>query len=201
MRRGSDMTALAQLPLFYATRDGQARRIAERVQARLADQAIPAQPTDLAAGLPSASEMLHSPLIVLVAAVRYGRHLRAATRFLALYRSLPSPPPLVLVSVNLTARKAGKDTPEGNPYLRKLIARYRLAPVVAAAIGGRLDYALYPWWDREIIRLIMRLTGGPTDPSTSIDYASPEAIDDVAAQVAALHRAGSAERPAPGSAA
>ena len=55
-------------------------------------------------------------------------------------------------------------------------------------MDARLDYALYPWWDREIIRLIMRLTGGPTDPATSIDYAAPEAIDDVAARIARLYR-------------
>jgi menaquinone-dependent protoporphyrinogen oxidase len=176
------------LPLFYATRDGQARRIAERIQARLAEQGVAARPVDLAAGLPGAAELARIPLVVLVAAVRYGRHLKDATRFLARYRSLALPPPLVLVSVNLTARKPGKDTREGNPYLRKLIGRHRLEPAVAVAIGGRLDYALYRWWDRAIIRLIMRLTGGPTDPATAIDYAKPEAIDDVAAEIARLGR-------------
>jgi menaquinone-dependent protoporphyrinogen oxidase len=177
------------LPLFYATRDGQARRIATRIEARLAEQAVAAHIVDLAAGLPSLDDLRQAPVVVLVAAVRYGRHLRAATRFLALYQALRSPPPLVLVSVNLTARKPGKDTAEGNPYLRKLIGRYRLAPAIAVAIGGRLDYARYRWWDREIIRLIMRLTGGPTDPGTAIDYASPEAIDSVAARITKLCRA------------
>jgi len=178
----------SDLPLFYATRDGQARRIAERIGVRLAEQGIAARLSDLAAGLPTAAVLSAVPLVVLVAAVRYGRHLRPATRLLALFRTLPAPPPLVLVSVNLTARKPGKDTAQGNPYLRKLIARYRLAPAVAAAIGGRLDYALYPWWDREIIRLIMRLTSGPTDPTTAIDYASPQAIDDLTARIAELWR-------------
>jgi len=169
--------------LFYATRDGQARRIAERIAARLAEKGIAADPTDLATAPPTPAELAPASLIVLVAAVRYGRHLGQARRFLAAYRALAAPPPLALVSVNLTARKPGKDTADGNPYLRKLIDRYGLQPVIAAAIGGKLDYARYRWWDRQIIRFIMRLTGGPTDPTTCIDYASPAAIDEVAAQI------------------
>jgi menaquinone-dependent protoporphyrinogen oxidase len=35
---------------------------------------------------------------------------------------------------------------------------------LAVAIVGGLDDARWRWWDRPIIRLIMRLTGGPTDP-------------------------------------
>ena len=131
-----------ELPLYYATRDGQARRIATRIQARLIEQAVPARPVDLAAEPPTSGNLSQLPMIVLVAAVRYGRHLRPAIGFLELYRALPAPPPLVLVSVNLTARKPGKDTAEGNPYLRKLIARHGLEPAVAVANGGRRDYAL-----------------------------------------------------------
>jgi menaquinone-dependent protoporphyrinogen oxidase len=183
-----------ELPLYYATRDGQARRIATRIQARLMEQAVSARPVDLAGERLVSSDLSQLPLAVLVAAVRYGRHLPEAIRFLELYSALPVRAPLVLVSVNLTARKPGKDTAEGNPYLRKLIARHRLEPAVALAIGGRLDYALYTWWDREIIRLIMRLTGGPTDPRTAIDYASPEAIDQVAARIAELYRAADSAR-------
>jgi menaquinone-dependent protoporphyrinogen oxidase len=175
--------------LFYATRDGQSRRIAERIQARLADSAISTNPVDLATERHPSDDIRAAALVLLVASVRYGRHLSEATKFLAAYRALASPPPLVLVSVNLTARKPGKDTAQGNPYLRKLISRYGLQPALAVAIAGRLDYARYRWWDRQIIRLIMRLTGGPTDPTTCIDYASPTAVDDLAAHVVRLYRA------------
>jgi menaquinone-dependent protoporphyrinogen oxidase len=185
---GADGASVANpVRLFYATRDGQSRRIAERIQARLADSAICTDPVDLARECPMS--VGDAALVLLVASVRYGRHLGEATRFLAAYRALAAPPPLVLVSVNLTARKPGKDTAQGNPYLRKLIGRYGLQPALAVAIAGRLDYARYRWWDRQIIRLIMTLTGGPTDPTACIDYASPAAIDDVASQVVRLYRA------------
>ena len=128
-----------------------------------------------------------APLVVVVAAVRYGRHLPEAERFFATYRALPAPAPLVFVSVNLTARKPGKDTEAGNRYLRKSIARHRLTPALAAAVAGRLDYPHYGWLDRQVIRLIMKLTGGPTDPQSCVEFTAWKAVDEIASRIADLH--------------
>jgi menaquinone-dependent protoporphyrinogen oxidase len=88
----------------------------------------------------------------------------------------------------LTARKPGKTSATGTPYLRKLRARDRLTPALAVAFAGRLDYRRYSWRDRQIIRFIMLLTRGPTDPDTCIEYTSWPAVDEFAAGVADLHR-------------
>jgi menaquinone-dependent protoporphyrinogen oxidase len=175
------------MELFYATRDGQSRRIAERIANRLATHGIPALPRDLTGVSLTPSSLAAARLVVVVAAVRYGRPLPEAEQFLASFRMLREPPQLVLLSVNLTARKPGKDTVEGNAYLRKSIARHRLAPVFALAIGGRLDYSRYRWMDRQLIRFIMKLTGGPTDPKTCVEYTPWDVVDDVALRIAALH--------------
>ena len=173
---------------YYATRDGQSRRVAERIGARLCEHGIATAPEDLAVAAPTAVNLTGTPLLILVAAIRYGRHLPEANRLLAMYSGLAKRPPLVLVSVNLTARKPGKDTPEGNAYLRKAIARYRLAPVLATAIAGRLDYSLYSWFDRQMIRLIMLLTGGPTDSAAQVEYTDWSSVDAFAARIAGLRR-------------
>jgi menaquinone-dependent protoporphyrinogen oxidase len=175
------------MELFYATRDGQSRRIAERIANRLETHGIPALPRDLAGVSLTPSSLAAARLVVVVAAVRYGRPLPEAEQFLAGFRMLREPPQLVLLSVNLTARKPGKDTVEGNAYLRKSIVRHRLAPVLALAIGGRLDYSRYRWMDRQLIRFIMKLTGGPTDPRTCVEYTRWDVVDDVALRIAALH--------------
>ncbi len=174
--------------LYYATRDGQSRHIAEHISRRLAASGIVATPQNLAAAPVSAAELAQASVVVLVAAVRYGRHLHEADRFLASYASLQSPPPLALASVNLTARKPAKATATGNGYLRKAIARHRLAPALAVAFAGRLDYPSYGWLDRQIIRFIMLLTRGPTDPSTCVEYTSWPAVDEFAARIAELPR-------------
>ncbi len=176
------------IAVYYATRDGQAQRIAEHICRRLNDGGTLSAPRNLLPVLPPHAELAQAPLIVLVAAVRYGKHLPEADRFLSAYRALPAPPPLALASVNLSARKAGKTTGTGNPYLRKTIARHRLAPTAAVAFAGRLDYRRYSWRDRQIIRFIMLLTGGPTDPATSIEYTAWSAVDEFADRIAALAR-------------
>ena len=172
--------------LYYATRDGQSRRIAEHIFNRLAASETLGPPQDVTVARPG--DLAAASLIVLVAAVRYGKHLPEADRFLAAYRSLESPPPLALASVNLTARKPAKTTATGNAYLRKTIARHRLAPALAVAFAGRLDYRRYGWLDRQIIRFIMLLTRGPTDPDTCIEYTSWPAVDEFAARIADLQR-------------
>jgi len=175
------------MKLFYATRDGQSQRIAERIADRLADHGILTLPQNLASLSLTPQSLTAVQLVVVVAAVRYGLPLPEAENFLAGYHTLREPPQLVLLSVNLTARKPGKDTVEGNSYLRKSIARYRLAPVLALAIAGRLDYSRYGWLDRQLIRLIMTLTGGPTDSKACIEYTPWDVVDAVAVRIAELH--------------
>jgi menaquinone-dependent protoporphyrinogen oxidase len=175
--------------LYYATHDGHSRRIASRIAERLAGAGVAAEPVDLGAAPPDAATLSREPLVVAVMAVRYGRHLPQAERLIAAYRALEKPPPLVLASVNLTARKPGKDTAEGSAYLRKLIARNRLKPALATAFAGRLDYPRYGFFDRQIIRFIMLLTGGPTDRKAVVEYTSWPAVDAFADRIAALWRA------------
>ena len=176
------------MQLYYATRDGQSRRIAERIAGRLAERGISVLPHDLAAALPDPQSLPRTGPVVVIAAVRYGRHLPEADRFLAIYQAALDPPPLVLLSVNLTARKPGRDTVEGCAYLRKSIAQHKLAPALALAFAGRLDYSRYGWLDRQLIRFIMLLTGGPTDLKTCIEYTAWTAVDDVARRIAELQK-------------
>jgi len=102
--------------------DGQSRRIAERIAGRLMERGIPALPHDWRRPCRLRKSWRRCGWWRSWAAVRYGRHLPEAEHFLAIYRALRAPPPLVLLSVNLTARKPGKDTAQGNVYLRKSIA-------------------------------------------------------------------------------
>jgi menaquinone-dependent protoporphyrinogen oxidase len=60
--------------------------------------------------------------------------------------------------------------------------------------AGKLDYPRYRWFDRQMIRLIMALTGGPTDPTTVVDYTDWAAVDGFAGEL----RAGLAAAPTSG---
>src|SRR5512139_695585 len=120
----SSTHSLREVALYYATHDGQSRRIAQRISRRLAERNILAEPRDIGLAPPNTAELAGPAVVVLIAAVRYGKHLPAADRFLELYKLVQSPP-LAFASVNLTARKPDKTTATGNAYLRKSIAKYQ----------------------------------------------------------------------------
>ncbi len=185
------------MEFFYASRDGQSRKIATHIADRLAERGIVARPVDLAEGQPEPAQLAQAPLVVAVLAVRYGRHLPEAVAFIDTFRKLKNPPPLALASVNLTARKPGKDTAEGSAYLRKLISGNGLKPVLATAFAGRLNYPSYGFLDRHIIRFIMLLTGGPTDLTTVVEYTDWNKVDAFAEQIAKLCEPVATEAPSP----
>jgi menaquinone-dependent protoporphyrinogen oxidase len=178
------MQPKATMQIYYASRDGQARKIAARIAERLAARGIAADPSDLAAAQPSPAELAQASMVVAVLAVRYGRHLPEAIKFVETFRLLYRPPPLAIASVNLTARKPGKDTAERSVYLRKLIARHMLKPALATAFAGKLDYPRYDFFDKHIIRFIMLVTGGPTDPTTVVEYTEWAKVDAFADKIA-----------------
>ena len=63
----------------------------------------------------------------------------------------------VFFGVNLTARKEGKDTPEGNVYVRKFLQRIKWIPAKVGVFAGALLYPHYKWIDRVMIQLIMKI--------------------------------------------
>ncbi|MFW5678842.1 MAG: menaquinone-dependent protoporphyrinogen IX dehydrogenase [Pseudomonadota bacterium] len=172
--------------LFVASHDGHSLRVAERLEQRLAGAGLAVTCRRLEGAPPPAEAVRGASLVVVVAAVRYGRHLPEAEAFLRAYKELPEAPPLAFASVNLTARKPEKQTAATNPYVKKLLKRLDLQPVAAAAVAGKLDYPRYRWRDRQIIRFIMLITGGPTAPSTVVEYTDWDRVDAFGDELASL---------------
>jgi menaquinone-dependent protoporphyrinogen oxidase len=49
-----------------------------------------------------------------------------------------------------------------------------------------LDYPRYGFWDRLVIRVIMLLTRGPTDPRAVVEFTDWSKVDAFGRRVAAL---------------
>jgi menaquinone-dependent protoporphyrinogen oxidase len=176
------------MDVLYASHFGHTGQIAQRLAQLISVAGVPARACDLARDYPSA-ERIHSPdPCVLISAIRYGVHLPRARRLLRQIAPLTPQKPLILLSVNLTARKQGKSSATGNLYLRKWISRTGARPLLAEAIAGNLDYPRYNVFDRTMIRLIMNMTGGPSDGTSVIDYTPwdhlPELADRICAAIA-----------------
>lgn len=67
-------------------------------------------------------------------------------------------------------RAASQNTPQTNVYTRKFLQRIQWQPTQSAVFAGALLYPRYGWFDRMMIRLIMKITGGETDTSKEVEY-------------------------------
>jgi menaquinone-dependent protoporphyrinogen oxidase len=136
--------------------------------------------------------------VVVGASIRYGMHRPDLYRFIKTNREALDRRPSAFFSVNIVARKAGKDTIESNPYVRAFRRKTTWAPRELGVFAGRLDYPRYGFIDRQIIRLIMWLTHGPTDPTACIEFTDWQSVERFAHRVSSMARAGSGSGQASG---
>ena len=94
--------------------------------------------------------------------------------------------PSAFYSVNLVARKPEKRTPQTNSYARKFLMNSQWRPDRCAVIAGALRYPRYRWYDRFMIKLIMKMSGGETDTRKEVVYTDWEQVANFAREIAHL---------------
>ncbi len=124
--------------------------------------------------------------IVIGASIRYGKHQPCVYEFIARHLPQLESKPNAFFTVNIVARKAAKNRPQTNPYLQKFLAKTPWRPTELAVFAGKLNYPIYGFFDRLMIRLIMLITRGPTDPTTVVEFTDWSAVDDFARRVCAM---------------
>lgn len=189
--------------IVYATTDGQTRKISERIQQTL--RAKGAETTLVDVGKASGIDPAGFDGVIAGASVRYGKHDPAMARFLDANRDAISAVPNAFFSVNLIARKPDKRDLAGNKYLRRFLERLSFEPMHVEIIAGKLDYPSYRFLDRIMIQMIMKITGGPTDGTSVIEYTDWDQVDRFAGRMAeaissGTHANRSDDDPAPGNA-
>ena len=162
--------------ILYSTTDGHTRRICERLQRVIEVQGHQVTLVDVEAGPDIDLEPYDK--FVIGARIRHGRHSPRVAEFVNRYRKILADRPSAFFSVNIVARKPRRNRPETNPYVRKFLSQVSWHPTQAAVFAGKLDYPKYGFWDRTIIRFIMWITRGPTDPTTVVDFTDWRQVDE-----------------------
>ena len=124
--------------------------------------------------------------IVVGASIRYGHFDPLLTQFINQHYALLNQKKSAFFSVNLTARKADKNSPETNVYTRKLLARIKWQPDLVEVMAGALFYPCYRWFDRVMIRFIMKITGGETDTNREYEYTNWNKVTIFSQQISKL---------------
>ena len=166
----------SKLLILYSTVDGHAKTICEYAQTKLKnDKDI------VIASLDDDSEQKLADFdeILLGASVRYGFHRKNVYEFVRENKEELLKKKTAFFSLNLTARKPEKASPDTNPYIVKFLKKVDWDPDLKSVFAGRLDYPSLNCPNRLAILLIMAITNGPKDLSKVHDFTNWSKVDEM----------------------
>src|SRR5262245_42660911 len=179
-------TATCAVPVFFATSEGQTRRIAERVASLLHDQGFDSRAIDVAEPDAAGIDWTHVRGALVGASLHAGRHQKAADRFVRAHVADLNGVPSVFFSVSLSAASKNQAEVEAAERLARTFPRTRgWKPAIVASIAGRLAYREYGLFIRFVMKRIARKEGAPTDTSRDYELTNWEQVETLARRIAA----------------
>lgn len=175
---------MAKILIAYSTVDGHTLKICRRICGLLESDGHSVALSEIGKGA-EADVAMYDKLIV-GASIRYGRHREQVYEFVEAHRRSLEQRPNAFFSVNVVARKPGKDTPEGNPYVQHFCRRTRWIPNELGVFAGKIEYSKCGLLDRYMIWFIMWLTKGPTDLRSCVEFTNWSQVDDFARRVSLM---------------
>ena len=166
---------MANILVIYSTTDGHTLKICQRLQQVIEQQTHRVKLTSVN-DEPYADLTLFDK-IVIGASIRYGKHRPQVYDFIKRNEKVLKNKPSAFFTVNVVARKPDKNSPETNPYIKQFQKKASWQPKELAVFAGKIDYRKYSFWDRHLIRLVMLLTKGPTDPNTVTEFTNWEDVE------------------------
>ena len=137
-------------------------------------------------------------LVIVGAAIIYGVYNKIVWEFIHRYQAKLDARANSFFNVTVVARTPYKATIEGNRYMQRFLQKSPWRPKDLKCIAGKVDYPNWNWYQKLAIQMIMKMTKGPTDPTSVIDYTD---WDDVRAYakhcLTLISRRRVAETPAP----
>ena len=167
---------MAHILIIYSTTDGHTRKICLRLQEIIENQSN--QVTLISVDNATAIDLRPFDKIVIGASIRYGKHKPEIYQFIRDSAEILDSKSNAFFSVNVVARKAEKNKPETNPYLQKFLKQIAWKPKKLAVFAGKIHYQKYSFRDRAMIRFIMWMTKGPTDPNTNIEFTNWNQVEE-----------------------
>ncbi|MDD1784397.1 menaquinone-dependent protoporphyrinogen IX dehydrogenase [Enterovibrio sp. ZSDZ35] len=161
--------------LLHSSREGQTVKILKAMESELADE-YQCELVDLHAV--SSVNIDNYDKVLIGASIRYGHLNKKLYQFIETHLTALKDKKAAFFCVNLTARKPGKDTPEGSVYVKKFLKLSPWQPELIGVFAGALYYPRYKLFDRVMIQFIMRMTGGETDATKEVEYTNWERVKE-----------------------
>ena len=168
--------------IIYSSTDGQTKNICSRIGEFLSND-FPSEIISLDEA--TSSDIEKYDQIIIGASIRYGKHKKEPFEFIDTNLAELTKKVNAFFSVNVVARKPEKNSPETNPYMQKFLLKTSWVPQKLAVFAGKIDYPKYNFVDKQMIRLIMWITKGPTDIRNTYEFTDWEKVDSFAKELIA----------------
>ncbi|WP_045861533.1 menaquinone-dependent protoporphyrinogen IX dehydrogenase [Teredinibacter purpureus] len=169
---------MAKILIVYSTTDGHTLEICQRLKEKIELQAN--QVALFSVADEAVLDVKQFDKIVVGASIRYGKHSPKIYEFIKNNEKVLDSKPNAFFTVNLVARKPERNSPETNPYLKIFLNKINWKPKGLAVFAGKVDYPKYRFWDRLMIRSIMWITKGPTDPAVIVEFTDWNKVENFA---------------------
>jgi menaquinone-dependent protoporphyrinogen oxidase len=168
---------LKSVLVLYCSLRGHTARVARRICESVVAAGGRAEMMEIKEAIHEGVEWDRYDVIVLGAPVVYGTYDKAFLRFVRDHKSQLDAKPNSFFNVSVVARTPEKATVEGNRYLQKFLQISPWKPRDLKVIAGKVNYPAWRWYDVLMIQMIMKMTHGPTDRHTVIDYTNWQDVD------------------------
>jgi menaquinone-dependent protoporphyrinogen oxidase len=175
---------MATIGFVYSTVDGHTLEICNRMAKIVEEAGFEAIIVELKSD--SEIDLTQFDRIVIGASIRYGKHRPEVARLINNNLEILRAKRAAFFSVNAVARKPEKKEPHTNPYVVKFFKTIDWEPALIGIFGGKIDYSLYRFWDRTMIRFIMWITNGPTALDSKVDFTDWSEVEAFARALCAL---------------
>lgn len=172
---------MCDIPVFYATTEGQTRRIADYLAARLRGHGLDSRAIAIASEEASHIDWSRVRGACLGASLHMQKHQAEATAFARVHRAELSCIPSLFLSVSLSAASKNRDEVAAAQRLAEQFAvETGWHPGQIASVAGRLAYSQYNWLVRLFMRRIALKEGASADTSRDHEYTDWWQVDELA---------------------
>ena len=171
--------------VVYASTHGHTAKIAARLAEAMRAQGLEVDVRDAK----SAGDVMPGryDLVVAAGSLHKEHHQKELVDWVAARQEALTEMPSAFISVSLTA---ADDSAESCAATKRCIddftAQTGWTPSRSEAVAGSLQYREYDLFTRQLMRLLMKHMGHPTDTSHDYDYTDWEAVDRLGAELASL---------------
>ena len=159
--------------IVYSSIDGHTKKISTKIAEYLSES----NNVDLASLLEAKTLSLKNyQQIIIGASIRYGNYRKDLFEFIEKNLDDINEKENAFFSVNVVARKSEKNTAESNPYVNKFLKATKWKPKSLDVFAGVVDYPIYNFFDKFMIKLIMWITSGPTDTKARFEFTDWERV-------------------------